>query len=161
MKSSFPTSKSTPSNSRTISGSATSGVVPGCDFVKFFTVLVIAVGGRKDTEVAGRAWVRRVETGPIREVEAIRPVAVAGRVGRFICGDFLVEPAMGVGAVRTACPRFEGSWTARRFEFATVAARAWEVPFVTCSAVGLAFEASPAPRSWAKGVESSVNVKVR
>ena len=109
MKSSFPTSKPTPSNSRTIWGSATSGLVPGCDFVKFPTVLAIAVGGRKDTEVAGRACTRRVETGPIREVEAIRPVAVAGRVGRLICGDLLLEPAMGAGPARTACPRFEGS----------------------------------------------------
>jgi hypothetical protein len=108
MKSSFPTSESTPSNSRTISGAAASSVVPVCDFVESLTVLVTAVGGRKDTEVAGRARMRGVETGSIREVEAIRPVAVAGRVGGFICGDFLVEPAMGVGAARTACPRFEG-----------------------------------------------------
>lgn len=108
MKSSFPTSESTPSNSRTISGSAASGVVLVCDFVESLTVLVTAIGGRKNTEVAGRARMRGVETGSTREVEAIRPVAVAGRVGGFICGDFLVEPAMGVGAARTACPRLEG-----------------------------------------------------
>jgi hypothetical protein len=107
MKSSFPTSEPAPSNLRTTSGSAASGVAPVCDFVKSFTVLVTAIGGREDTEVAGRACMRGVETGPIREVEAIRPVAVAGRVGRFICGDFLVEPAMRVGAARAACPRFE------------------------------------------------------
>ena len=47
-----------------------------------------------------------VETDPIREVEAIHPVAIAGRVGGFIYGGFLVESAMGVGA-RAACPRFE------------------------------------------------------
>jgi hypothetical protein len=81
MKSSFPTSDTTPSNWRTISGSAASGVVPVCDLVESLTVLVTAVGGRKDTEVAGRACMRGVETVPIREVEAIRPVAVAGRVG--------------------------------------------------------------------------------
>jgi hypothetical protein len=106
MKSSFPTSESTPSNSRTISGSAASGVVPVCDFVESFTVLVTAIGGRKDTEVAVRACMRGVGTGPIREVEAMRPVAVAGRVGRLICGD-IVGPAMRVGAARAACPRFE------------------------------------------------------
>jgi hypothetical protein len=55
MKSSLPTSESTPSNSRTISGSAASGIVPVCDFVESLTVRVTAVGGRKDTEVAGRA----------------------------------------------------------------------------------------------------------
>jgi hypothetical protein len=107
---------------------------------------------------------RGVETGPIREMGAILPVAVAGRVEGFICGDFLVEPApaMRVGAARTACPRFEGTAGCfRGFEFAIVAARArYAVPFVTCPAVELGFEASP-PRSRAKGVESSVNVKVR
>ena len=107
MKSSFPTSESTPSNLRTISESAASGIVPVCDFVECLTVLVAAVGARKDTEVAGRACMRGVETGPMREVEAIRPVAVAGRAGGFICGDFLVKPTTGVGATRTACPRFE------------------------------------------------------
>jgi hypothetical protein len=107
MKSSFPTSESTPSNSRTISGSAGSGTVPVCDFVESLIVFVTAVRGRKETEVAGRACMRGVETGPMREVEAIRPVAVAGRVGGFICDGFLVGPAMGVGAARTACPRFE------------------------------------------------------
>jgi hypothetical protein len=107
MKSSFPTSESTSSNPRTISGSAASGVVPVCNFLESLTVLAAAVGGRKDTEVAGRVCMRRVETGPIREVEAIRPVTIAGRVGGFICGAFLVEPAMRVGAARTACPRFE------------------------------------------------------
>jgi len=81
--------------------------VPICDFVEGLTVLVTTVGGRKDTEVAGRACKRAVETGPIREVEAIRPVAVAGRVGGVICGGFLIEPATGTGATRAACPRFE------------------------------------------------------
>jgi hypothetical protein len=107
MKSSFPTSEPTPSNSRTISGSAAGGVAPVCDFAESFTVLVTAIGGREDTEVAGRACMCGVETGPKREVEALRPVAVAGCVGGFICGDFLVEPAMRVGAARAACPRFE------------------------------------------------------
>jgi hypothetical protein len=120
-------------------------------FVESLTVLVTAVGGRKDTEVAGRGCIRGIETGPgpIREVEAIRPVAVAGRVGGFICGDFLVEPTL--VAACAACPRFEE----RRFEFAILAARAPDGPFVTCSTF---FEASPPPRR-AKGVESSVNVK--
>ena len=81
--------------------------MPVCDFVESFTVLVTTVGGRKDAEAAGRACMREVETGPIRVVEAIRPVAVAGRVGGFICGDFLVEPAMGVGAARIDRPPFE------------------------------------------------------
>jgi hypothetical protein len=107
MKSSFPIPKSTPSNSRTISGSVASGFVLVCGFVESPTVLVTAVGGRKDTEVAGRACIRAVKIGPIREVEAIRPVAVAGRVGGFICDDFFVEAATGVGAARAACPRFE------------------------------------------------------
>ena len=105
MKSSFPTSESTPSNSRT--RSAASGIVPVFGFVESLTILVTAVGGRKDTEVAGRACMCGVETGLIREVEAIRPVVVAGRVGGLIWGDFLVDPAMGVGAARTTCPRFE------------------------------------------------------
>ena len=109
MKSPFPTSKSTPSNSRTIWGSVASGFVPIRGFVESPTVLVIAVGGRKDTEVAGRACIRGVKIGPIREVEAIRPVAVAGRAGGFICDDFLVKPATGAGAARVACPRFEES----------------------------------------------------
>ena len=104
MKSSFLTSESTPSNSRTISGSAASGVVPVFDVVESLTVLVTAVGGRKDTEVAGRECMRGVETGPVREVEALRPVVVAGRFGGLIWGDFLVEPA---GAAPTACPPFE------------------------------------------------------
>lgn len=55
MKSLSPTFKSTPSNSRTIPGSVASGVVPVCDFVESLTIFVAAVGGRKDTEVAGRA----------------------------------------------------------------------------------------------------------
>ena len=159
MKSSFPTSESTPSNLRTISGSAASRVVPVCDFVESLTILVTTVGGRKDAEVAGRVCMRVVETDPIREVEAIRPVAVAGRVGRFICGGFLVELAMGVGAARTACPRFEGRRTDGCFRFAVVVARARDVaPFVTCSAVGFPFERLGGR---AKGVESSANVKVR
>lgn len=88
--------------------------MPVCDFEGSLTVLVTAVGGRKDTEVAGRACTREVETGPIREVEAIRPVTVAGRVKGFICCGFLVKPAMGVGATRIAaariaCPRVEAS----------------------------------------------------
>jgi hypothetical protein len=62
---------------------------------------------------------------------------------------------MGVGAARTACPRFEGRWTAG-FRGFVVAARARDVPFVTCSTARLAFE-----RSREKGVKSSVNVKVR
>jgi hypothetical protein len=94
MKSSFPTSKSTPSNLKTTLGSAASRVVPVWDFVESLTILVTTVGGRKEAEVAGRACMREVETDPIREVEAIRPVAVAGRIGRFICGGFLVEPAV-------------------------------------------------------------------
>ena len=107
MKSSLPISESTPSNSKIISGFATSGVTPVCDFVGGLTVLVTAVVGRKDTEVAGRACTREVETGPIREVEAIRPGTVAGRVRGIICNDFLVEPAMGAGAAPIACPRIE------------------------------------------------------
>lgn len=151
MKSSFPTSESKPSNSRTISKSEASSVVPVCDFVEDLPVLATVAGGREDTEVAGRAWMRLVETDPIR-VEAIRPVAVAGRVGGVICCDFLVEPAMGVGATRTACTCFEERGTARRFELTvvTVAARA-DVPFVTCPTEAL--------RGWAKGVKSSVNVR--
>jgi hypothetical protein len=94
MKSSFPTSKSTPSNLKRTSGSAASRVVPVWGFVESLTILVTTVGGRKEAEVAGRACMRGVETDPIREVEAIRPVAVAGRIGRFICGGFLVEPAV-------------------------------------------------------------------
>jgi hypothetical protein len=106
MKSSSPTP--TPSNSRTISGSAANGIAPACTFVRSFTVLVIAVGGRKDAEVAGRACMCGIETGALRNVEATRPVAVTGRVGGFICGGFLVGPAIRVGATRTASSRFEG-----------------------------------------------------
>ncbi len=73
-----------------ISGSAASEIVPVCDFVGSRTVLVTAVGGRKDAEVAGRASMRGVGTGPKPDVEAMRPVAVAGRVAVFICDDCLV-----------------------------------------------------------------------
>lgn len=99
MKSSFSTS--TTSNSITISESAAGGVAPAFSLVGGFTVLVIAVGERKDAEVAGRGSMRGAETG------AMRPVAVAGRVGWLICGIFLVEPATAAGAARTACSRFD------------------------------------------------------
>ncbi len=78
-----------------------------CNFLVTFTVLVAAGGRRKDVEVAGRASTRVAETGLVRDVEAMRPVAVAGRVGGFTCSDFFVRHAVGVGVTRTACPRFE------------------------------------------------------
>jgi hypothetical protein len=40
--------------------------VPVFDLVESLTVLVAVLGGRKDTEVTGRVYMRRVETGPIR-----------------------------------------------------------------------------------------------
>jgi hypothetical protein len=57
--------------------------------------LVTAVGGRRHG--SGRACVRGFETDPIREVEAIHPVVVAGRVGGFICGGSLVEVESAMG----------------------------------------------------------------
>ena len=74
---------------------------------------------------------RRVET-------AIRPVTVASRVGGFICNAFLVEPVRRVGAARTACPRFKRKVNCLTGRVCNSAARAQNVPFVTCSTgVGL------------------------
>ena len=106
---------STPSNRKTISGSATSVVTPICNFVGNFMVLVFVVGGRKDAEVAGRASMRDPEAGTLRNVEAMRPAAVAGRVGGFICGNFFVGPIIGVGTTRAACRGFEEMGSADRF----------------------------------------------
>jgi hypothetical protein len=83
LKSSFQTP--TPLNFRTVSGSAANGIGPFCNFVGNFTVLVVVVDGRKDAEVAGRASMRCVEADATRNVEPVRPVAVAGRVGGLIC----------------------------------------------------------------------------
>jgi hypothetical protein len=78
MKLSLPTPAS--SNSGTISGFAISGVAPARSFVGNFTVPV-AIIGRKDAAVAGRAIMCGVEADTLRNVEGRRPVAVTGRVG--------------------------------------------------------------------------------
>jgi hypothetical protein len=68
------------------------------------------VGGRKDAEVAGRAGMRDVNRADaFRDVDFMRPIAVAGRIGGVIKGGFFVRPAVGVGTTRIACPRFEGT----------------------------------------------------
>jgi hypothetical protein len=119
-------------------------------------VVVIAVCGRKDAEVAGRARMRGFKTGAARDVGARRPVAVAGRAGGVICGCFLVGPVIWVGATRTTCSRLEEKRTAGCFRgFGTVSrGRDACVPGVTLG------ETSSAPRSLAKGLGSSMDVKV-
>ena len=55
--------------------------MPVCIFVRGFAVLVVTVGGRIDTDVAGRASTRGAEAGALRNVEAMRPATVAGLGG--------------------------------------------------------------------------------
>jgi hypothetical protein len=70
-------------------------------------VFLILVGGRKEAEVAGRVGMRDViGTVAVRKVEVTRPAAVAGRAWGKIC-DFFPERTKGIGATRTACPRFK------------------------------------------------------
>lgn len=64
--------------------------MPVCIFVRNLAVLVVPVGGRKDAEVAGRASMRGAEAGALRNVEAMRPAAVAGLGGGLFCSDFFV-----------------------------------------------------------------------
>ena len=69
-------------------------------------LLAAVLGGRKDAEVAGRLGIYDV-VGilAIRNVEAIRPVAVAGRIEAAVWDGFFAESAAGVGTTRSACPR--------------------------------------------------------
>lgn len=169
IKSSFQTP--TPSNFRTISGSAaSSGIGPFCNFVGNFTVLVVVVCGRRDAEVAGRASMRCVEADATRNVEPVRPVAVAGRVGGLISGILFDGAAVGVGTTRTGCPRFRGAGCFGGCGTVMVAARFRDTDapcaaFATCpmrwavgSTLARSLEAS-APRCPAKGLGSSVNDK--
>ena len=64
--------------------------MPACILVRNFAVLVVPVGGCKDAEVAGRASMRGAEAGALRNVEAMRPAAVAGLGGGLVCDDFFV-----------------------------------------------------------------------
>jgi len=83
-----------------ISRCATGGVAPVCNFDGAF---IVVVGGRKDAEVAERTGMHGAGVGFVSDLEATRPVTVAGRIEALICGDFLVGPAMGPGSTRTAC----------------------------------------------------------
>ena len=75
------------------------------EFIESLTALVTVIGGRKGTEVAGRAWHdihacvgrTRSNTGGGTHL-MICPVAVLGLVEGSICGSFSVEPAMRAGA---------------------------------------------------------------
>jgi hypothetical protein len=101
------------SNSRTNSESAISGFEPGWNLAAIVTFFVAMVGGRKDTEVAGRVGRRDVfETVAIHGVEVMRPAAVAGRVGAALSDDFFDGPVIvggGVGSIRITCTRLEGT----------------------------------------------------
>jgi len=52
-----------------ILGSAAEGVMSGCNLIESLTVLAIAAGWHKDTEVAGRVSMRGGETSAMRDVE--------------------------------------------------------------------------------------------
>jgi hypothetical protein len=82
-----------------ISRCATGGVAPVCNFDGAF---VFVVCGRKDAEVAERTGMRGAGVGFVSDLEATRPVTVAGRIEPSLCG-FLVGPAMGPESTRTAC----------------------------------------------------------
>jgi hypothetical protein len=124
------------------------------------------VAGRKYAEVAGRTIVRGAGVGLVSNVEATRPVAVAGRVGGLICGGFLAPlvPLVGLSKKGEALG-FRGCG------FGMVVARARDtagapcVPFVVrpvrwvvCGALADVLGASLATRSPAKGLGSSANV---
>jgi hypothetical protein len=100
------------SSSRTNSEFVNGGVAPGLNLAlaDIITFLVAMVGGRKEAEVAGRAGMRDVVgVAARRDVEIMRPVAVAGRIGAAVWGGFFDWPAVGVGTTRIACPRLEGT----------------------------------------------------
>jgi hypothetical protein len=91
------------SNSRANSDFAVDTAAPARAVVVFLTL----VGGRKEAEVAGRVGMRDVIGAvAVRNVEVTRPAAVAGRAGGRVC-DFFPKRTGGIGATRTACPRFE------------------------------------------------------
>jgi hypothetical protein len=98
------------SNSRTNSESTTSGVETGRDLADIVAFFVAMAGGRKDTDVAGRAGRRDVvETVAVHGVEVMRPVAVAGRAGAVLSDNFFDGPVGRVGSIRIACTRLEGT----------------------------------------------------
>ena len=172
IKSSPP--KSIPSNPKIISGSATRGVAPVCNFVRAF---IAVVGRRKDAEVAERIGKRGAGVGFVSELEVTRPVTVAGRIEALMCSGFLVGTAMGPGSTRIS------GWTSDVWErigcfrgcgLGVVATRARDTagaPFVplvvrlvcwvVCGALADVFEASPTSRGPAKGLGSSAYIKAR
>ena len=90
-------------NSRANSDFADDIASPARAFVVFLTL----IGARKEAEVAGRVGMREVMGAvAVRNVEVTRPAAVAGRAGGRVC-DLFPERTGGIGATRTACPRFE------------------------------------------------------
>lgn len=101
MKSSAASSRQ--SNSRANSDLADDIASPARAFVVFLTL----IGGRKEAEVAGRVGMREVIGAVVvRDIEVTRPAAVAGRAGGRVC-DLFPERIRGIGATRTACPRFD------------------------------------------------------